>query len=312
MQSLFAVDIGGTQVKAARVTTDGQVLELRKISTPATLPAFRELAAQLTAELGCDAIAAGIGCKGRIDEATTRIEALPGTMNYLEGHNLRDIFPLPVPIKADNDARVALRGELRWGALQGFSDAIMLTLGTGVGGGVITGGQLLRGASGLAGHLGHYTVDPAGATCICGNRGCLETIFSAKAIEAAAYSIVHRGVASSLLSQAPQPTCAEVFEAAQSGDPAAREIIDRAILALGGALAGLTYIFDPRIIVLGGQIAAAGDFLLAPLREMVRHRTFSMLHRELPIVRTSLVDPSGVLGAAALALEGSPVTEPRP
>ncbi|MBS1830007.1 MAG: ROK family protein [Acidobacteria bacterium] len=305
MQQLFAVDIGGTQVKAARVTADGQVLELRKISTPTTLPAFRELAAQLTAELGAQASAVGIGCKGRIDEATTRIEALPGTMNYLEGHTLSEIFPFPVPIRADNDARVALRGELRWGALQGFSDAIMLTLGTGVGGGVISGGHILRGATGLAGHLGHYTVDPAGATCICGNRGCLETIFSAKAIEAAAFSIVHRGVASTLLDKAPHPTCAEVFAAAQSGDPAAREITDRAIDALGGALAGLTYIFDPQIIVLGGQIAGAGDFLLNPLRRMLRERTFSMLHRELPIVRTALDDPSGVLGAAALALEAT-------
>lgn len=305
MQTLFAVDIGGTQVKAARVRQDGVILDLRKVPTPTSLSAFRELAAHLTAELGAQASAAGIGCKGRIDEATTRVDALPGTMHYLEGHTLSEIFPLPIPIKADNDARVALRGELRWGALQGFSDAIMLTLGTGVGGGVISGGHILRGATGLAGHLGHYTVDPAGATCICGNRGCLETIFSAKAIEAAAYSIVHRGVASSLLSNAPQPTCAEVFEAAQSGDPAAREITDRAILALGGALAGLTYIFDPQIIVLGGQIAGAGDFLLAPLRDMVRHRTFAMLHRELPIVRTSLDDPSGVLGAAALALEAA-------
>jgi len=306
MHTLFAVDIGGTQIKAARVQDDGKVLGLRKVATPASLGEFRVVAAGLTAEFGTGAMAAGIGCKGRIDEETTRVVTLPGTLHYLEGHTLGEVFGLgEMAVKADNDARVALRGEMRWGALQGYSDAIMLTLGTGVGGGVVSGGRILRGASGLAGHLGHYTVDADGALCICGNRGCLETVFSAKAIEAAGYSVVHRGVASVLLDKGPQPTCADVFQAADAGDEAAAEIVNRAVRALGGALAGLVYIFDPQIIVLGGQIADAGEYLLAPLREMVRVRTYGMVRRELPVVRTWLDDPSGVLGAAALALEAA-------
>lgn len=306
MHTLFAVDIGGTQVKAARVTEDGKVLGLRKMATPASLAEFRTVAAGLTAELGSGAVAAGIGCKGMIDEDTTRVVTLPGTLHYLEGHTLSEVFGLgAMTAKADNDARVALRGEMRWGALQGYSDAIMLTLGTGVGGGVVSGGRILRGASGLAGHLGHYTVDTDGTLCICGNRGCLETVFSAKAIEAAAYSVVHRGVASALLDKGLQPTCADVFRMAEAGDAAAAEIVNRGVQALGGALAGLAYIFDPQIIVLGGQIADAGEYLLGPLRTMVRQRTHAMLRRELPVVRTWLDDPSGVLGAAALALEAA-------
>jgi len=306
MHTLFAVDIGGTQIKAGRVQEDGKVLALRKVATPASLEGFITVAAGLTAELGSGAAAAGIGCKGVIDEDTTRVVALPGTLHYLEGHTLREVFGLgEMAAKADNDARVTLRGEMRWGALQGYADAIMLTLGTGVGGGVVSGGRILRGASGLAGHLGHYTVDADGVLCICGNRGCLETVFSAKAIEAAAYSVVHRGVASALLGKAPQPTCAEVFQAAEGGDAAAAEIVDRAVRVLGGALAGLVYIFDPQIIVLGGQIADAGEYLLGPLRTMVRQRTYGMLRRELPVVRTWLDDPNGVLGAAALALEAA-------
>lgn len=305
MNTVFAVDIGGTQIKAARVSETGKVLALRKVPTPASYGEFRDTARMLAAEFGDGAKAAGIGCKGRIDEASTQVQTLPGTLHYLEGHTLREVFGLDaIPVKADNDARVALRGEMRWGALQGYSDAILLTLGTGVGGGVVTGGRVLRGATGLAGHLGHYTLDASGSLCICGNRGCLETVFSAKAMEAAAYSVVHRGVASALLEKAPQPSCADVFQAAEAGDAAAAEIVDRAVRALGGALAGLVYIFDPQIIVLGGQIADAGEYLLAPLRQTVRERTYAMLRRELPVVRTWLDDPSGVLGAAALALEG--------
>lgn len=304
MKTVFAVDIGGTQIKAARVTENGKVIESRKATTPSTYPVFCEVAKRLQSDLGSDVAAVGIGCKGLIDPVTSRIEALPGTLHYLEGHKLSNVFDAgAIPVKADNDARVALIGEVRWGALQGYTDALMLTLGTGVGGGVISGGQVLRGASGLAGHLGHYTVEPDGVPCICGNRGCLETVFSAKAIEAEAYSVVHRGVLSSLATKAPHPSCEDVFRAAELGDPAASGIVNRAVHALAAALAGLVYVFDPQIIVLGGQVAGAGDTLFEPLQTMVRDRTYTMLRRELPIVRTWLGDPSGVLGAAALALE---------
>jgi glucokinase len=177
---------------------------------------------------------------------------------------------------------------------------VMLTLGTGVGGGVISGGRVVRGAIGAAGHLGHYTIDPDGLPCICGNRGCVETVFSSKAIEAAAFSALHRGVATSL---AGSPTCHEVFVAAEAGDAVASHIITHAITALAGALAGLCFIFDPDLIVIGGQIAGAGEFLLGPLRSQVWQRTVPLVRREIPIVRTTLADPSGVLGAAALAMQ---------
>ena len=304
MNTVFAVDIGGTQIKAARVSDSGQVLAQRKVATPTTYSEFRNTAVQLTADLMPGAKAVGIGCKGMIEPNSTKVEALPGTLNFLEGHALREVFGISaIPVTADNDARVALRGEMRWGALQGHTDALLLTLGTGVGGGVVSGGRILQGATGLAGHLGHYTVETEGRMCICGNRGCLETVFSARAIEGEAFSIVHRGVASSLLEKIPRPSCEDVFRAAEAGDVAAAAIVNRAVHALAGALAGLAYIFDPQIIVLGGQIADAGEFLLAPLRELVRSRTYAMLRRELPVVRTWLDDPNGILGAAALAFD---------
>jgi glucokinase len=209
-----------------------------------------------------------------------------------------------VPIAADNDARVALAGEVAWGAARKCRNVVMLTLGTGVGGGVVADGRVLRGSTGAAGHIGHLTVDPFGVLCICGNRGCLETVFSARTIESEAFAAIHRGTESRLLAHGDKlPSCAEVFELARQGDAVASDIIRKATVVLGGAIAGLAFVFDPELIILGGQISEAGDVLLGPLRAEVRWRTQGLLRHEIPILRSALVDPSGVLGAAALALE---------
>src|SRR5262249_22468417 len=142
----------------------------------------------------------GVGCKGIINPESTQVETLPGTLHYLQGLRLSDLvgLPLDVPVFADNDARVALAGEVVWGAARGRTDVVMLTLGMGVGGAVLVNGNLLRGHAGVAGHLGHIVVEPEGAPCFCGSRGCLETVFSARAIEGDAWAAVHRGCASSL------------------------------------------------------------------------------------------------------------------
>jgi glucokinase len=229
-------------------------------------------------------------------------------VHYLEGELLSEIvapvLPAGIPITADNDARVALAGEVAWGVARECKDAVMLTLGTGVGGGILANGRILRGASGAAGHIGHLTMDPDGPLCICGNRGCLETLFSARTIESEAFAVIHRGVESRLSAcQSKVPTCAEVFALAAQGDAMARDIVDRATYVLGAALAGLAHVLDPEMIILGGQISAAGDALLEPLRKDVGWRARCLLRRDVPVVRSKLVDPSGVIGAAALALE---------
>jgi glucokinase len=250
----------------------------------------------------------GIGCKGIIHPRTTRVEVLPGTLSFLEGHVLGDLvapaIPPGTPVVGDNDARAAMAGELAWGAAKGRSDALMFTLGTGVGGGIVAGGRLLKGATGVAGHLGHVTVDPDGPPCICGNNGCLETFFSAHAIEAEAFSIAHRGCASrltALAQQGPQAlTCQAVFELAAGGDELARGIVDRATRALGAAIAGLLLVFDPEIVIVGGRISEAGEPLFAALRQQVSRRTRRMLRRDVPIVTPQVAGQAGVIGAAAL------------
>jgi glucokinase len=176
----------------------------------------------------------------------------------------------------------------------------MFTLGTGVGGAILANGALLRGAAGIAGHLGHVTIEPDGRLCICGNRGCLETVFSSKAIESEALRAVHAGCATRLSDT--EMTCELVFRLAAEGDRVACDIRDRATARLGAAIAGLLFVFDPEAVILGGHITEAGEAFLSPLAEEIHGRTRPYLGRDVPIRLTESRDPSGVAGAAALLL----------
>jgi glucokinase len=300
--AILGIDIGGTQIKAGLVSSDGSVLEVRRIPSPATIAQFRREFPKLLAPLRMDSIdGAGIGCKGIIQSETAHVLNLPGTMNYLEGEILGRYLPAGTKIAADNDARVALAGEIAWGAAKGRRNAIMLTLGTGVGGGVLAEGRIVRGSNAVAGHLGHYTVRPDGPLCICGNRGCLETYFSARAIESAAAAMHHRGIATRI---PPNAACQDVFDAAAQGDAPAMLIVSEAIAHLAAAIAGMLFMLDPEVVILGGQITSAGDQLFVPLRKQVWERTLPFLRKQTPIVLAELVDSSGVAGAAALLLAG--------
>jgi glucokinase len=304
------VDIGGTMIKAAIVNEEGQILESRSAETPGTLKEFQSAIEAMITELTAihpDVCGVGIGSKGIIDPSTTRVDVLPGTLHYLEGQNLaglvRPSLPQQVPVAADNDARVTLVGEMTWGVARGCHDVIMLTLGTGVGGGIVVDGRIVRGSTGVAGHIGHYTINPDGPPCICGNRGCLETYFSARAIESEAFAAVHRGVATSLLCLERQPpSCADVFAAALGGDEIATGIIDRATAILSAAIAGLVLTLDPEFVIIGGQISAAGERFFEAIRKDVAVRTRLLLRRDVRVVPAALQNPSGVTGAAALVL----------
>jgi glucokinase len=308
---VLGIDIGGTQVRAGMVDETGAILASRTIQTPndldGLLPSLQD-AIRWLLEVTDVPAGAGVGCKGIIDPDTTRVELLRGSLHYLEGVRLADLVGLPmdVPVFADNDARVALAGEMVWGAARGRHNALMLTLGTGVGGAALVNGQLLRGHSGVAGHLGHITVAPDGALCACGNRGCLETVFSARAIEAQAWSAVHRGCSSTLtrlFREQPQlATCRTVFQAASEGDEVSQSIVVQAIHQLAAAIAGLLHIFDPELVILGGQVADAGSDLFMPLTEEVWERTRGLLGREVPIVEQEVADKSGIVGAAGLVM----------
>jgi glucokinase len=314
--TVLGIDIGGTQIKAGRVNEHGEVLATRVVPTPTDSVLFQAALHQVVAHLTEDGAPAGVGfgCKGIVNSRTTKVEILPGTLHFLEGLVLADLvrpaLPRDVPVYADNDARVAMVGESVWGAARGVQDAIMLTLGSGVGGAVISGGTLLRGHRGVAGHLGHVTIDADGPLCICGNHGCLETLFSAHAIEGEALAAVHRGCDSSLTRlyqrQPDALTCRAIFEAAAEGDSVARLIVDRATHKLGAALAGLLHVFDPEIAILGGQIVEAGKALVEPIQKEVAWRSRLLLGREVPVVTQQIAHKPGIVGAAALVLFAKP------
>ena len=312
---LLGIDIGGAQIKAGMVDEKGAILASRTIPTPTDLdtfvPSLHEAVRWLLEATSLPA-GVGVGCKGIINPDSTQVETLPGVLHYLQGLRLSDLVGLPmdVPVFADNDARVALAGELVWGAARGHEHVMMLTLGMGVGGAVLVNGQLLRGHNGVAGHLGHLTVEPEGAPCVCGNRGCLETVFSARAIEGEAWAAVHRGCASSLtrlFREQPQlATCRTIFQAAREGDGLAETIVTRAIHRLAAAIAGLLHVFDPELVILGGQVADAGADLLVPLREEAWSRSRGLLQRDVSLVEQEVADKSGIVGAAGLVMAPRP------
>jgi glucokinase len=301
----IGLDLGGTNFKAGLVDANGKLHFALSEPTPRSTETFKSLAESFIAALSANARiqAIGIGCKGVLDSKSTVVLSSPGDLHYLEGNSLRNLLNAAgTPIHADNDARTALIAEWLWGAAKGCENVLMVTLGTGVGGAILMHGQIVRGARGVAGHVGHMTTDVHGPLCICGNYGCLETIFSARAIEADAFSTRHRRVDSKLTEAAQSVDCSQVFQAAADSDEAAQWIIRRAILHLGSALASLVHLLDPELIILGGQIAEAGPQLLDPLREELRRRTHVMINREVPIVSPRVPSHSGVIGAAGLAL----------
>ena len=308
---VLGIDIGGNQIRAGMVDPEGAILASRTIPTPADLdtflPSLQDAIRWLVESTELPS-GVGVGCKGMIDPDTTRIETLRGPLHFLQGLRIVDLvgLPLDVPVFADNDARVALAGEMVWGAARGRENVLMLTLGNGVGGAALVNGRVLRGHSGVAGNMGHLTVNPHGAICSCGNRGCLETVFSARAIEADARAAVHRGcdsVLTQLFRQQPQlASCRTVFQAAREGDEVALAIVSSAIYKIGAALAGLLHIFDPEIVILGGHVADAGTDLLVPLQDEVWNRSRGLLGRDVPIVEQQVADKSGIIGAAGLVM----------
>lgn len=299
----IGVDIGATAIKGGLVGLHGEVLTSFQEASPRTPSALRNFVQSLRERTPGPVLGVGIGCKGVIDAATTRVNRLPGDLHFMEGRTLHELVDAgDLPVCADNDARTALVAEALWGAARGRRNVVLLTLGTGVGGAALIDGVIVRGASGAACHLGHVTIDVRGGLCICGNYGCLETSFSSRAIESGYFAHLHRA-SSARLSVDPEghvPNAEAVFQAASDGDPSARRVLDLAFESLTAALASFLHVFDPEILILGGNIAAAGPQLLAPLCTEVARRTSVLLGREVPIVLQNLVGYGGVAGAAGL------------
>jgi glucokinase len=299
----IGVDIGGTAIKAAIVGIRGDLLESFHAPSPRTASALRDFVHSVLKRAKVPVRGIGIGCKGIIDATSSRVTSCPGDLFFLEGQLLSEVIAAGnLPICAENDARTALVAEVLWGSARGRRNVVMLTLGTGVGGAVLVDGAVLHGTGGAAGHLGHVTLDPRGGLCICGSYGCLETLFSSRAIESDYWAHMHRAapVKLSVSSDGRRPDTEAIFRAAAEGDESARCVIDRAMEYLGAAIVNFQHIFDPEIFILGGNIAAAGPQLIAPIQDRIASRTKILLGREVPIVFQKTVGYGGVAGAAGL------------
>lgn len=251
-----------------------------------------------------DAEAVGFGIPSLLDRE--RAVSLECVHLPLEGVPFRDLMSerLDRRVFVDNDANCALLAEARAGAADSARDALLLTLGTGIGGGILAGGKIYRGA-GAAGELGHVVVDYEGPPCACGNRGCLETYASGTALADSGLALAKAEPLSALgraFAAGRSVTGPLVTELAGEGDAAATQVLADAGRMLGVGLASLANAFNPDVIVIGGGAAAAGELLLGPAREELSRRALGP-SRGVPVVPAHFGNEAGMLGAAVMALE---------
>ena len=305
---VFAVDLGGTHLRVALVDDTGRILQQLKQETPKgdsanCIIGALARAAEAWHALKPKVIATSIMVPGAVDSNKAVVLQAPNLPSLID-------FPLKAelerqlgwPVYLENDANAAAVGEMWLGAARGCRDVVSVTLGTGVGGGVILDGKLWRGSHGSAGEIGHTTVDPfGGLKCKCGNTGCLELYASATAIVR---------MTKEKLSSFPQSelktdglTAERVYEAGRNGDELARMVFQRFGMYLGIGLANLINFIDPEIIVIAGGAVNGWDLFAAEMYREVEERAFSATAQQVRIAKAECGDNAGLLGAARLALQ---------
>ena len=306
MDTYIAVDIGGTQLRAA-VFPDGET----KPSFSKRIPtrskdqsAVDRLLDLLAACWPSEGTVKGIGlaAPGPTNTRLGVIYSAPnisGWVNLPLAQIVRDRFKVPTIL--GNDANMAALGEWKFGAARGYNYVLYITISTGIGGGIIDDGELVMGANGLAGEIGHITVQADGPLCGCGQHGHLETFASGTAIANFVREQLAQGVPSSL-SEISNPTARDVSLAAESGDTLAVNALTRAGKYLGHAIADFLHMYNPSIIVLGGGVSRSGPHLIEPMRAAIGERVMApeYLHN-LTITTAALGDDAGLMGALALA-----------
>jgi glucokinase len=307
--AVIGVDVGGTKL-AGGVVGDGlEPVAVERVATPRAqddlLAAVVALVRRLRDRAPGPVRAVGVGIPSLIDTAS-------GVALWTVNAELRDIEVgavlaerLALPVAVDNDANLAMLAEHRAGAAHGSSVALMLTLGTGIGSGIVVDGRVFRGSRGTGAELGHVTVQADGPPCQghCPNRGCLETMASGTAIARDAHARAQEEPGSALAAAAGRGEDLDaplVARLARGGDPAARAVVERAGRYLGAGLAGLANAFDPQVIVVGGGVGELGELLLAPARAEYATRALPP-NAGAPVVAAAFGMDSGIVGAAMLA-----------
>ena len=314
---VLAIDLGGTKMLLAIISDDGQVMAQELCPTLADEGAQAVLDRLFSAmdrlfKLNnmepSQLCSISIAAAGGIDSDRGLITVSPN----LPGWNdipLRDIVQEKYGIDTFlvNDASAAALGEYHFGVGRGVNNLILLTVGTGIGGGIIINGELYSGSCGSAGEIGHMTIDVNGPRCSCGNTGCLETLASGRAVAGEAIRRISEGEKSSLIEivggRIEDITAEKVGDAARDGDPLSSDVIAKAATYLGVGMVNLVNIFNPEMIVVGGGMARMGNLLLEPARRVVAERAFPISAQAVRIVTAQLGNDAGVHGAAIFALQ---------
>lgn len=308
MKTTIAVDIGGTHIRAASYALDSQsAVKIQRTTTRGNNQKIEDRLTELIQSVwpeDSQVLAVAAASPGPLNPKTGTVLSSPNIPEWRE-------FPLQayienhfqVPVQIGNDANLAALGEWKYGAGVGKENLVYLTISTGIGGGVISDGELLVGISGLAGELGHITVLPGGPMCGCGQRGHLEAVASGPSITRWVREQLEDRADSSLNLE-NSLTSKIIAEAARGGDPLALSAFLRAGTFIGHAIADFLHIFNPSVVIIGGGVSKAGNLLLDPIRSAVPERLMSPAYLEgVQIIPAALGDDVGLMGALALSRE---------
>ncbi len=311
MGYVIGVDLGGTKIAAALVARDGTIAAQARRSThveegvDAVIERIVDCIHELEAQASHPIVGLGIGAAGMTDSKRGVI-VMASNLKW-QDVPLRDLLAARLgrswtqPIQVDKDTNAAVLGEMLYGAGRGAKHLLYVTVGTGVGGGMVLGGRLYHGATEGASDIGHLVLEPEGPVCGCGKRGCVETLASGPAIARQAQKALSDGRSSTLSTLDIETiTAVEVVRAAREGDPLARDILSTAGQYLGIALAYYVDINNPECIIIGGGVSAAGDLLLEPVRQMIAVRALPNNAQAVRVILAGLGASSGEIGAAAL------------
>jgi len=295
----IGVDLGGTNLRVALVSRKGEVL--KKIKEPSTGDIFESLKKAIQGLLSPEVEGVGIGVAGVVDREGKKVIVSPN-LPEINGMDFKKLG-FRVPLYVENDANAAALGEATMGAGKEIKNFVMLTLGTGVGGGIIHKGKLLA----MAAEIGHMSIMAEGEKCFCGNLGCLELYCSARAIIGAATRSLEAGAESSLREVTQgniyRVTPEDIYNAAMEGDNLSREVLKNAGKYLGVGIANVINIMSPDAVILaGGLIGAWNIYVEEAIREASK-RAFKSLYQKVSIIPASLGDEAGVVGAASLVFQ---------
>ncbi|MBS7576256.1 MULTISPECIES: ROK family glucokinase [unclassified Enterococcus] len=317
-KKVIGIDLGGTTVKFGILTTSGEVQDKWAIETnildegknivPDIIDSINHRLELYNLSKG-DFIGIGMGSPGSVDLVNNTVTGAYN-LNWAKTQAVGEaIFEgTGLELAIDNDANVAALGE-RWkGAGENDPDVVFMTLGTGVGGGIVAAGNLLHGAGGAAGEIGHVTVEPIdGFECTCGKKGCLETVASATGVVRVARKLAEQwegdSVIKSAIDNGEAVTSKDIFSKAQAGDKFAVLVVDKVCFYLGLAAGNLGNTLNPSAIVIGGGVSAAGEFLRGQVEDYFNQFTFPQVRQTTKIKLAELGNDAGIIGAASLALK---------